>query len=130
VKFSMAIFNPLAAATIAAAIASIGFSAIANSDDPRQSRHAAGGECSNADVTTAYVEYKAAAASRITAAYSGVVQSGAASSALLLRKLDNAYRGCRQGETITMPRFLVQRRCDLTKAIATQAGDEVSCVQK
>jgi hypothetical protein len=126
----MAVFKALAAGAIWAAIASIGFPAIAIAEDSEQGRYAAGGECSNADVATAYLEYKAAAASRITAAYSGVVQSGAESSALLLRKVDNAYRGCRRGETITMPRFLVQRRCDLTKAIAPQAGDEVTCLQK
>jgi hypothetical protein len=126
----MATITVLAAATMCAAISSVGFPAIANSDDTEQSRHAAGGECSNADAATAYLEYKAAAASRITAAYSGVVRSGAESSALLLRKIDDAYRGCHRGETITMPRFLVQRRCDLTKAITPQAGDEVTCVQK
>jgi hypothetical protein len=45
-----------------------------------------------------------------------------------LRKVDSAYRGCHPGETITMPP--VQRRCDLTKAIVPQAGDEAICVQK
>jgi hypothetical protein len=124
------VFRALAAAAVFAGIAGSGLVASANPDDQEQSRNAPGGECSKVDASSAYVEYKAAEASRINTAYSGVVQSGAASAATLLRKVDSAYRGCHRGETITMPRFLVQRYCDLNKAVVPQPGDEVSCVQK
>jgi hypothetical protein len=120
----------LAAAMVLAGIAGSGLSAIANPDDQDQSRYAVGGECSKADATAAFQEYKAAEAGRIVKAYSGVVESGAESGATLVRKVDSAYRGCRRGEAITMPRFQVQRHCDLKQAVVPQAGDEVSCVQK